>query len=163
MLLRNLDPSLGLANGTRLIVKGCTERLIDAEVLGKRGVDPHAGRRVFIPRLGLIADEHGSGLPFGFKRRQFPLKPSFAMTINKSQGQSLQFVGLFLPKPVFGHGQLYVAFSRVSHPNCLRVLAMNGTVENMDGQCTEYTQNVVYKEALLPKDRMSSQRHSSYG
>jgi len=34
------------------------------------------------------------------------------MTINKSQGQSVEHVGVDLRTPVFSHGQLYVALSR---------------------------------------------------
>ena len=50
--------------------------------------------------------------PFKLLRRQF-----LAMTINKSQGQSLFTVGLYLLKPMFNHGQLYVALSRVKSKN----------------------------------------------
>lgn len=51
--------------------------------------------------------------PFKLVRRKFPIIISFAMTINKSQDQSLDNVGLYLPKDIFSHGQLYVAMSRV--------------------------------------------------
>jgi len=55
------------------------------------------------------------------KRNQFPLIPAFAMTINKSQGQSFKHVGISLANPVFSHGQLYVALSRARTKNGIKV------------------------------------------
>ncbi|TVU41957.1 hypothetical protein EJB05_15519 [Eragrostis curvula] len=63
------------------------------------------------------------------------------MTINKSQGQTLDRVGVYLPSPVFSHGQLYVAFSRITSPDGLRVL-----IENSPAEHANSTHNVVYKE-----------------
>ena len=64
---------------------------------------PRKGDRVYVPRINLTPP--GSVLPFTFRRRQFPVRPAFAMTINKAQGQSLQYMGLYLPHSVFSHGQ----------------------------------------------------------
>ncbi|XP_010497048.1 PREDICTED: uncharacterized protein LOC104774082 [Camelina sativa] len=61
--------------------------------------------------------------------------------IPKSQGQSLEEVGLFLPRPVFSHGQLYVALSRVTSKKGLKVLILD-----KDGGTTKQTMNVVFKE-----------------
>jgi ATP-dependent exoDNAse (exonuclease V) alpha subunit len=79
--------------------------------------------------------------PFKLKRRQFSLSVCFAMTINKSQGQSLKKFGLYLPKQVFCHGQLYVALSRVTSRNGLKILTSGE--ESSEGQTTK---NIVYKE-----------------
>ena len=65
------------------------------------------------------------------------------MTINKSQGQTLSKVGLFLKRPVFSHGQLYVAVSRVKSKEGLRVLCCD-----REGKYTNKTNNVVFKEVL---------------
>ena len=52
-------------------------------------------------------------LAIEFKRLQFPLRLGFAMSINKSQGQTIKIVGLHLQEHCFMHGQFYVGCSRV--------------------------------------------------
>ncbi|XP_031106347.1 ATP-dependent DNA helicase PIF1-like [Ipomoea triloba] len=135
MLLRNIDHSIGLCNGTRLIVTKLGNHVIEAKILG----GTHYGTTVLIPRLSLTPSD--PRLPFKFQRKQFPVMLSYAMTINKSQGQTLSVVGLLLKKPVFNHGQLYVAVSRVSNLDGLKILISDETKGLVN--CT---QNVVYKE-----------------
>ena len=136
MLLRNLNNARGLANGTRLICRRFFPRLIEAEVV----TGTRKGDYVLLPRIIFDCDELDT--PFALRRRQFPIRPAFAMTINKSQGQTMQRVGLYLPQPVFSHGQLYVAFSRVGSRSQLSVCVENGKVAGREGV---YTKNVVYK------------------
>ena len=45
-------------------------------------------------------------------RKQFPIRLAFAITINKSQGQDIEKLGLYIYKPLFLHWELYVALSR---------------------------------------------------
>ncbi|UYV78775.1 hypothetical protein LAZ67_16002710 [Cordylochernes scorpioides] len=83
---------------------------------------------VFIPRIPLIHDDKHSSLHF--KRLQFPIRVSFAMSINKAQGQFLKIAGIDLEQPCFSHGQLYVACSRVGSGKNLYVLAPENKTSN---------------------------------
>ncbi|XP_029652799.1 uncharacterized protein LOC115225965 [Octopus sinensis] len=85
MLHRNLNPPK-LCNGTRLIIQKMMPTVLETTIL----TDKASGEPVFIPRIPLIL----SDIPFQYKHLQFPLKLSFAMTINKAQGESLDVVGL---------------------------------------------------------------------
>ena len=66
--------------------------------------------------------ESGKGLPCTMQRKQFPVKVAFALTINKSQGQTFEYVGIDLMEDVFSHGQLYVAFSRAKRFSAVKVI-----------------------------------------
>ena len=114
MLIRNLDPSNGLCNGTRLIFDHVSP---NQRVMYCKIKDEVSGRfkLVAIPRIRLRPKE--KEYPFEWSRLQFPVTLAFATTINKSQGDTLKMVGIWLPQPVFGHGQLYVAPSRVGAPD----------------------------------------------
>ncbi len=96
----------------------------------------------FIPRIKFISDN--SSLPFTFAKKQFPLWLAYAMTINKSQGQTLSHVGHHLTDDVFSHGQLYVAFSRAKALANIKV-QLPDIVHGQNG----LMRNVVYEEALL--------------
>ena len=136
LLLRNLDPPGGLCNGTRLIITALGERVIEGKIL----TGTHAGKVAFIPRISLDTSA-SSGLPFTLRRRQFPIRLAFAMTINKSQGQSLKVVGVHLVNPVFAHGQLYIAISRAT--DCRQIYISLPINANL------ITDNIVYSEVFL--------------
>jgi len=108
ILLRNLDPGEGLCNGTRLMVLNVRRKVLQCRIISKDR--RFRGKVVLIPRIML--SPNAEILPMLLKRLQFPVRLAFAMTINKSQGQSVEHVGINLQTSVFSHGQLYMAFSR---------------------------------------------------
>ncbi|PIA55030.1 hypothetical protein AQUCO_00800042v1 [Aquilegia coerulea] len=125
----------GLCNGTRLMMEQLGVRVIEVRIL----TGSHVNDRVFIPRITLQPTD--SEIPFKMSSRQFPVRLAFAMTINKSQGQSVKIVGIDLQNPVFSHGQLYVALSRCTSLRNISVL--------LSSEENETTTNVVYPEILL--------------
>jgi hypothetical protein len=134
ILLRNLAPSRGLCNGTRMILKRATHRVLEVEILGGK----HNGELAFIPRITLFPSTQ-TGFTFRLRRRQFPVRLAYAMTINKAQGQSVRHIGLDLREPVFAHGQLYVALSRATSNRRIKILLPSTATE-----CR--VRNVVYPE-----------------
>ena len=136
MVLKNLDAANGVCNGSRGILSRCSNRVLEMELI----TGDFAGQKVFIPRtLNTPTEEQ---VAFKFTRRQFPVRLCFAMTINKSQGQSVKYVGLDLRRPVFTHGQFYVGISRVTSVSNIKVIWEDQVREAK-------SKNIVYPEVLL--------------
>jgi hypothetical protein len=119
MVLRNLDPSRSIMNGTVLIyeeiINNCLMKVKNRET----------GEMHHIPKIEL-APKDGVDV-YRWRRTQFPVCVAFAMTIAKSQGQTCKGrVAVYMPEPVFAHGSLYVALSRVTDPRNLRVCLPEG-------------------------------------
>ena len=126
MLHRNLDVSSGLVNGAQGTVVDflwpAKQSDLPHTVLVKFD-DPHVGGPTrwslyegdiecvaIRPFRARFTGKHGRG---DFVRYQFPLVPSWAMTIHKAQGLTLDKAVIDLGSSVFAHGQAYVALSRL--------------------------------------------------
>jgi len=130
IVLRSLDPPR-VTNGTRCVITKLSANSIEAKISHGK----HVGHAIIFPRIPLIPSN--STLPFEFRCVQFPVALCFAMTINKSQGQTFKAVDM--TNESFTHGMLYVALSRVGSPDCLTLLVR----ENCK------TRNVVYSEVFV--------------
>ncbi|XP_076069758.1 uncharacterized protein LOC143041634 [Oratosquilla oratoria] len=107
MVIRNIRPPK-LCNGTRIMVTNLQKNIIVGKILSG------------VYREQVLLPLESTNTPVHFKRKQFPVKLSYAMTINKSQGQTFQRCGLLLDTAqCFAHGQLYMACSRVTNWNSL--------------------------------------------
>ncbi|CAN0881427.1 ATP-dependent DNA helicase PIF1 [Linum grandiflorum] len=135
MLLRNLNPAAGLCNGTRILITHLGNNVICGLIVG----GTFDGTVAIIPRI--VLDYTDPNWPFTLKQRQYPLRPCYTMTINKSQGQTLEHIGIYLPTPVFGHNQLYVALSRVRSASAIHIAINDATTP-----APSTSWNIMYKE-----------------
>jgi hypothetical protein len=103
MLLQNLDFNRGLCNGTRLQVKSIFKHVVFCTYLDLERAGPKAPADGVVLLLCICCRSNGDGSFVEFDRKQFPICVCFAMTINKSQGQSLGRVGIYLNPEVFAH------------------------------------------------------------
>ena len=143
MLLRNISISSGFCNGTRLRVVSLHRNTIEC-------VDMNSpDETVILPRMPLTSSD--TGLPFKLNRRQFPLRLAYAMTINKSQGQTLDVVGIALGySGCFDHGQLYVELSRGTSCKRIKHLIPDGPLQGKLTRNPEHTyvKNIVFRDLL---------------
>ena len=145
LLLRNLRPLERLMNGTKfVIVRIVSARLLECERIDFDG--QLTGHRFLLPRISLTYTLPKTGIEI--LRRQFPLTLAYAMTTNKSQGQSLTRGGIDLRDAAFTHGQMFVAWSRFRDPRNVVVLLPQKEPRSFE--------NVVFR-SLLERPRRQQQ------
>eukprot|EP00918_Siedleckia_nematoides_P094860 GHVU01208280.1.p1 GENE.GHVU01208280.1~~GHVU01208280.1.p1 ORF type:complete len:841 (+),score=47.33 GHVU01208280.1:116-2524(+) len=134
MLLRGLNNHKGMYNGRRMLIQHISRHpwLLRATFLE----DPSVS--VVIPRIKLACDKDYAG--FTWYRTQFPVSPAYALTISKSQGQTVEHSGIHLEEPVFAHGMLYTSASRCRNPPNTRFFIPHHELHR--------TRNIVYHEVL---------------
>jgi ATP-dependent DNA helicase PIF1 len=125
-----------------LVIRALHNYTLEAQILTGK----NRGDVVLIPRIPI--DTSDTTMPVQFNRMQHPIRVAFAMTINKGQGQTMEHVAIYLPPPVFGHGQLYVALSRVKQRNNLTIMVGHEWELQAPaaGLCSA---NIVYKHVLI--------------
>ncbi|GMF46096.1 unnamed protein product [Phytophthora fragariaefolia] len=155
MTMRNLNPDLGLCNGTKLRIVQPKPHVIHATIMtGER-----QGQHILIPRIVFISGGDRREFPFRLRRKQLPVVPAFAMTINNAQGQTAQNLGLNLATPCFSHGQLYVALSRVTSRSKFKALIEYPELEEDDGV---YTYNIFVQADIRHQLRESRSKHCMF-
>ena len=130
IVLRNLQPP-HIINGTRAVVTSLFSDVIEAV--------KSDNTTIRLTRVTLLPTDTNNTILF--RRKQFPIKLCHSMTINRSQGQDFNRVGIDLRNDCFAHGQLIVSLSRTRRPTDIMVLLP----ENSNNR----TSNPVYQECLL--------------
>lgn len=137
-LLRNFSIDRGLVKNIRVVVVGLGDRLITVRLLKCTGNETFIDTEdLLIPRITFketLPSRHT------LLRRQYPLSLAYATTFHSCQGLTLDCVGIDLMHPVFTHGQLYTALSRIRHRSHVRVRLPEGH---------STTTNVTFHEILI--------------
>jgi hypothetical protein len=116
ILLHNIDPMNSLYNRTKLILLAIKIYVLEYWTLDRKT----AGNTVSTPRIS--PEPLNKDLPISLSHQQFSVHLAFVITINKSQGQLVRYIGLDLWIYVFSHGQLYVTLSYCISRDRIKVL-----------------------------------------
>ena len=144
IILRNLSKKDALANNTRVRIVKISTFCIMVQTLG------YQKKTIALPRI-----RFKFRLPFGqsyqLRRTQFPLRLAYCMSVNKSQGQENDAILLDLRNPLFSHGHLYVALSRVRDASKIAIFTkVEFTAIGPNDEEIATTMNIVYPELLKP-------------
>ena len=133
-LMRNISAKDGLMNNCKVIVQRIQGRCLSVKAV-------NTGKVFALPRITFRFKIPSSDIEV--ERRQFPVRLAYAMTIHRSQGQTLDRIVVDLRQAAFAHGQLYVALTRARKMKDIRIL-----ISDEQRRENFKTTNIVYNEVL---------------
>jgi hypothetical protein len=145
-LMRNISVDSGLVKNARVIVQRLLDHVVEVETL-PTSLNAYQSAKFLLPRI--LFEFQPKFCPWTIQRLQFPLRLAYATTFNSCQGLTLDRAVIDMRVPVFAHGQLYTALSRVRSRELLRCLF---DPPNPDGSAQDdhlRVTNVVFKDLLL--------------
>jgi len=139
MLISNIDPDLGLVNGSRGIITGFSLELPIVEFLNgaKKTIGTHTWP---IEDYEFVS------------RTQIPLRLAWATTIHKIQGSTLDSALVDIGSGVFEFGQAYVALSRVRNLDALYVYDFDPIAFKAHPKVKEFYKNLVVNSHINVDD-----------
>jgi ATP-dependent DNA helicase PIF1 len=142
ILMRAVSKADKLATNTRVRITGLSENIVRVSTLD---LDVAVRRTASLPRF-VFKIKLPYGKSYYITRRQFPLRLAYSLSMNRSQGQTLDRVVVDLTKHCFMHGHLNVAMSRIRDAKKIAVYVSEGDYD--DANKMVVTSNVVYPEIL---------------
>lgn len=135
--MRNFSIDQGIVKNSRAVVESVGHRIIAVRLMSSLGgvnrIEPDV---ILIPHIRFdYTLDSGHTLQW----RRFPLTLAYATMFNSCQGLTLDRIAVDLTWPVFSHGQLYTALSRIRNRHHAIVRLPPGEI---------YTTNVTYREIL---------------
>jgi len=137
MLLRNIDTSIGLVNGSVGKVKSWSSNGILVQF--------KSGDHLVEPFEWELKDQQKVGGRLQkvvvAKRKQFPLKVAFCMSIHKAQGSTIDRAVIDISE-AFAEGQVYVGLSRVRDLKSLSVSSFSNSRVKVNSECLNFYKNL---------------------
>jgi hypothetical protein len=110
-LMCNISIDRGLVKNVQVIVTGLGQRLLTIRIVHPT---PHGtiidDKEFLLPHINFRENVYSS---YTLLRQQYPLRLAYATMFHSCQGLMLNKIGVDLSSPVFTHGQLYIALSRI--------------------------------------------------
>ena len=145
-LMRNISIDSGLVKNARVIVRRLLDHVVEVETLPSSSNAYHSAK-FLLPRI--LFEFRPKYCPWTIQRHQFPLQLAYATTFNSCQGLTLDRAVIDMRVPVFAHGQLYTALSRVRSRELLRCLFDPINPEGSTQDDHFKVKNVIFDDLLL--------------